>query len=235
MLMDLSQLIDLDRQLLLTLNGSPSLFLDGLVKTLTTAVTWVPLYVSLLFLVMKNNDNLKKVLFIVVCAGLCVLLAGSLNDMIVKPLVERWRPSHDEQIGMAVDVVNGYRGGKYGFFSSHAANTFSLAVFFALLVRSRLLSVALIAWSLVNCWTRLYLGVHFPGDILCGLLWGGLVGTSMGLMHHRLSRKLSGGSNFISSHYTSTGYALTDVDMVIVVLVATLVYAIFRGCLYLYS
>ncbi|MBR6320743.1 MAG: phosphatase PAP2 family protein [Prevotella sp.] len=233
--MDLSQLIDLDRQLLLTLNGSPSLFLDGLVKTLTTAVTWVPLYVSLLFLVMKNNDNLKKVLFIVVCAGLCVLLAGSLNDMIVKPLVERWRPSHDEQIGMAVDVVNGYRGGKYGFFSSHAANTFSLAVFFALLVRSRLLSVALIAWSLVNCWTRLYLGVHFPGDILCGLLWGGLVGTSMWLMHHRLSRKLSGGSNFISSHYTSTGYALTDVDMVIVVLVATLVYAIFRGCLYLYS
>ena len=235
MLMDLSQLIDLDRQLLLTLNGSPSLFLDGLVKTLTTAVTWVPLYVSLLFLVMKNNDNLKKVLFIVVCAGLCVLLAGSLNDMIVKPLVERWRPSHDEQIGMAVDVVNGYRGGKYGFFSSHAANTFSLAVFFALLVRSRLLSVALIAWSLVNCWTRLYLGVHFPGDILCRLLWGGLVGTSMWLMHHRLSRKLSGGSNFISSHYTSTGYALTDVDMVIVVLVATLVYAIFRGCLYLYS
>ncbi len=233
--MDLSQLIDLDRQLLLTLNGSPSLFLDGLVKTLTTAVTWVPLYVSLLFLVMKNNDNLKKVLLIVVCAGLCVLLAGSLNDMIVKPLVERWRPSHDEQIGMAVDVVNGYRGGKYGFFSSHAANTFSLAVFFALLVRSRLLSVALIAWSLVNCWTRLYLGVHFPGDILCGLLWGGLVGTGVWLLHYRLNRRLSGGSNFISSQYTSTGYALTDVDMVIVVLVATLVYAIFRGCLYLYS
>ena len=235
MLMDLSQLIDLDRQLLLTLNGSPSLFLDGLVKTLTTAVTWVPLYVSLLFLVMKNNDNLKKVLLIVVCAGLCVFLAGSLNDMIVKPLVERWRPSHDEQIGMAVDVVNGYRGGKYGFFSSHAANTFSLAVFFALLVRSRLLSVALIAWSLVNCWTRLYLGVHFPGDILCGLLWGGLVGTGVWLLHYRLNRRLSGGSNFISSQYTSTGYALTDVDMVIVVLVATLVYAIFRGCLYLYS
>ena len=233
--MDLSQLIDLDRQLLLTLNGSPSLFLDGLVKTLTTAVTWVPLYVSLLFLVMKNNDNLKKVLLIVVCAGLCVFFAGSLNDMIVKPLVERWRPSHDEQIGMAVDVVNGYRGGKYGFFSSHAANTFSLAVFFALLVRSRLLSVALIAWSLVNCWTRLYLGVHFPGDILCGLLWGGLVGTGVWLLHYRLNRRLSGGSNFISSQYTSTGYALTDVDMVIVVLVATLVYAIFRGCLYLYS
>lgn len=233
--MDLSQMIDLDRQLLLALNGSDSLFLDGLVKTLTTAVTWIPLYLSLLFLVLKNNDNLQKVLLIVVCAGLCVFFAGSLNDMIVKPLVERWRPSHDEQIGMAVDVVNGYRGGKYGFFSSHAANTFSLAVFFALLVRSRLLSVALVVWSLVNCWTRLYLGVHFPGDILCGLLWGGLVGTGMWLMHHRLSRKLSGGSNFISSHYTSTGYALTDVDVVIAVLVMTLLYAIFRACLYLYS
>ncbi|MBP5338984.1 MAG: phosphatase PAP2 family protein [Prevotella sp.] len=233
--MDLDQILDLDRQLLLAFNGSDSLFLDGLVKTLTTAATWIPLYVSLLYVVLKNNDNLQKVLLIVVCAGLCVFFAGSLNDMIVKPLVERWRPSHDDQIGMAVDVVNGYRGGDYGFFSSHASNTFSIAIFFALLVRSRVLTVALVVWSLANCWTRLYLGVHFPGDILCGLLWGGLVGTGVWLLHYKMSRRFSGCCNYISSHYTPTGYDMDDVDVVISVLVMTLLYAIFRACLYLYS
>ena len=232
--MVMDTLIDIDRELLLWFNGSKSLFLDGLVKTLTTAVTWGPLYVSLLYLVLKNNDNVKKVLLIVACAALCVFLAGSLNDMIVKPSVARWRPTHDPVIGYVVDVVNDYRGGDHGFFSSHAANTFSLAVFFALLVRSRVLTVGLVLWSLVNCWTRMYLGVHFPGDILCGLLWGGLVGTAMWFLYLRMRRILSPSPGYISSQYTSTGYHLVDVDVVITVLAATFIYAILRGCFYLY-
>ena len=232
--MDFSQIIELDRDLLLWFNGSDSLFLDGLVKTLTTAATWIPLYVSLFYLVLKNNDNFQKVLLIVACAGLCVFIAGSLNDMMVKPWVARWRPSHDEAIGYVVDVVNDYRGGSYGFFSSHAANTFSLAVFFSLLVRSRALTVALVAWSLVNCWTRMYLGVHFPGDILCGLLWGGVVGTAVWYVHRLLLKKLSPALKFISSQYTSTGYLLTNVDVVISVLAMTLIYAILRASFYLY-
>lgn len=232
--MDTSTLIDIDRELLLWFNGSDSLFLDGLVKTLTTAVTWVPLYVSLLYLVLKNNDNLKKVLLIVACAALCVFLAGSLNDMFVKPWVARWRPTHDPVIGYVMDVVNDYRGGDHGFFSSHAANTFSLAVFFSLLVRSRVLTIGLVFWSLVNCWTRMYLGVHFPGDIVCGLLWGGLVGTAIWYFYLRMRHILSPAPGFISSQYTSTGYMLTDVDVVITVLTATFIYAILRGCFYLY-
>ena len=232
--MDFSQLIELDRQMLLAFNGSESLFLDGLVKTLTTAATWVPMYAALIFLVLKNNDTLQKSLLIVAGALLCVFLAGSLNDMIVKAMVGRWRPTHDEQIGLLVDVVNGYRGGRFGFFSSHASNTFSLAVFLALTVRSRMLTVALVLWSLANCWTRMYLGVHFPGDILCGLLWGGIVGTTVWFLHHRLSQRLVAGKHFISSQYTSTGYLLTDVDLVITVMVLTLLYAILRATLYLY-
>lgn len=232
--MDFSTLIEFDRQLLLWFNGSESLFLDGLAKTLTTAVTWVPLYVSLLYLVLRNNDNLKRVLLIVACAAICVFLAGSLNDMFVKPSVARWRPTHDPVIGYVVDVVNDYRGGDHGFFSSHAANTFSIAVFFALLVRSRLLTVALVSWSLVNCWTRMYLGVHFPGDVLCGLLWGGLVGTGVWYAYLRVNRLQSASSSFISSQYTSTGYLLTDVDVVVTVLSATFLYTIIRACFYLY-
>ena len=230
----MESLIELDQQLLLALNGSDSLFLDGLAKTLTTATTWIPLYVALFYLVLKSNDTAQKILFIVVCALLCVFVAGSLNDLIVKSLVARWRPTHDGQIGLMVDVVNGYRGGRFGFFSSHASNTFSLAVFFALLVRSRALSIALILWSFTNCWTRMYLGVHYPGDILCGLLWGGIVGSAVWFLHYKLSKQFTTDKSYVSTQYTSTGYQLTDVDVVITVLVLTLFYAILKASLYLY-
>jgi len=232
--MDLDALIELDRQLLLLFNGSPSLYLDGLVDTLTTAVTWVPLYLALLYMVIKNNDSVAQIMLVVVCALLCVLLTGTIDDTIVKPTVARWRPTHDPVIGSMVDVVNQYRGGSYGFFSAHAANTFSLAIFFSLLVRSRLLTFFLVFWSLVNCWTRVYLGVHFPGDILCGLLWGGIGGALVYLLYYQLRRRLSKGISFVSSQYTSTGYQACDIDVVISVLVFTFIYALLRACFMLY-
>jgi len=230
----LEQLIDFDRWLLLCVNGSSSLYFDGVVKVLTTATTWIPLYLALFYLVMKNNGSVRKIFFIVACAGLCYLFAGAVDDGIVKPLVARWRPTHDVAIGWQVDVVNGYRGGKYGFFSAHACNTFSIAIFFTLLVRSRLLGTGLILWSLVNCWTRLYLGVHFPGDILVGLLWGGIVGTAVYLFYHWAERRYSHSAKFVSSQYTLTGYQKSDIDVVILVLVALLLYALLRSCLMLY-
>ena len=227
--------IALDKQWLLALNGSDSLFLDSLVKTLTTATTWIPLYVALLYVVIKNSDNGRKVLTIVGCALLCVFLAGSLDDMIVKPLVARWRPTRDPEIGLLVDIVNNYRGGRFGFFSAHASNTFSLAVFFTLLIRSRLLSVSLVLWSLVNCWTRLYLGVHYPGDILVGLLWGGLVGTGVWFLYYKMEKRAGNQNNYISSQYTKTGFQHEHIDIVVSVLAFTLVYAIVRACFSLYA
>ena len=233
--MTIDSLIATDKQLLLAFNGSDSLFLDGLVKTLTTASTWIPLYLALFWMVMKNNDKFWKVLLILAGAGFCLLVAGSVDDLLVKPGVARWRPSRDGEIGWLVDVVNGYRGGKYGFFSAHASNTFSIAVFFTLLIRSRALSVALILWSLLNCWTRLYLGVHYPGDILCGLLWGTLTGTTAWLLWRHITLRLTGEANtFVSTQYTSTGYQHTDADAVITVLVFTLLYAVLRACFFLY-
>ncbi len=169
-------IIQFDKQLLLMLNGSDSTFLDWVVMTLTDAKTWIPLYLSLLYVVIKANRNLHDVLLILAAAGLCVLLAGTIDDEIVKPLVARWRPGHDPEIGHLVDTVDDYRGGNYGFFSAHASNTFSLAIFFSLLMRQRLLTIGLVSWSLVNCWTRMYLGVHYPGDITVGLIWGALMG-----------------------------------------------------------
>ena len=249
--MDFQQIIDFDKQLLLLLNGSESLFLDSMVVTLTTAWTWVPLYISLLIVVIKNSDSALKILLTILSAGLCVLLAGTVDDTIVKPLVGRWRPTRDPEIGILVDIVDGYRGGDYGFFSAHAANTFSIAIFFCWLVRSwilsltlifwslvncwtrrcRLLSIALVLWSLTNCWTRLYLGVHFPGDILVGLCWGALVGTGVYFLYRYCVTKWIGNYYFTSIAYTKTGFNRSDADIPVCVLVFTLIYAVMRACL----
>jgi undecaprenyl-diphosphatase len=230
----MEEIIQFDKQLLLMVNGSDSVFLDYVMMTLTNARTWIPLYLSLLYVVIKTNRQWREVLLILAAAGLCVLLAGTVDDTIVKPLAARWRPTHDPQIGSLVDVVDGYRGGSYGFFSAHASNTFSIALFFSLLMRQRVLVVSLVLWSLVNCWTRLYLGVHYPGDILVGLFWGGFVGVMVWLLHQQVSRQWSTGRGFVSEQYTSTGYQQVDADVVISVLIFTLLYAVLHACFFLY-
>ena len=227
----IDSLIEYDKQLLLTLNGSNSLYVDALMTTLTKAQTWIPLYIAIFYLVMKNNENIRKIIAIVACALACVLLTGTLDDTIVKPLVARWRPTHDPEIGMFVDIVNGYRGGSYGFFSAHAANTFSIALFFSLLVRNSYFTFSLVVWSLLNCWTRIYLGVHYPGDIAVGLLWGGIIAVSVYLFYvYVLCRNVDWGV-YISTQYTSTGYVVSDVDVVISVFVYTIIYAQIMACI----
>lgn len=225
-MIDIQTILSADRNLLFALNGSDSLFLDRWMVFLTSGVTWIPLYVALLYLVIKNNDTMSQILLIVGCALLCVVLADGVADFIAKPLVCRWRPCNDPMIKYAVRVVDGLRGSDYGFFSAHAANTFSIAVFFCLLVRSKVLSVSLVVWSLTNCYTRMYLGMHYPLDILCGLLWGGLVGGLAYYVYNRVYSRIAPAKNFISTQYTSTGYSLGDVDVVELVLVLTLIFTV---------
>ena len=229
--MILEVLQDIDRQLLLAVNGSDSLFLDRVVRTLTNGLTWLPLYLSLFYMVMKNNDNFRRLLFVLGGAALCYLLAGAVDDGIVKPLVARWRPTHDPEIGTLVDIVDGYRGGKYGFFSAHACNTMSIATYFCWLARSRRLSIALVLWSLTNCWTRLYLGVHFPGDILVGLIWGITVGTGVYFLYRRLTRGMYMPKNLNPSQYTTTCYRRQDCNWPVAVLVFTLTFVFIKSCI----
>ena len=227
--MDIQSLLEYDRNLLLFFNDSNNLFADHWITILTSGFTWIPLYISLLLLVVKNNETVSQILLIIGCSFLCVLFADGLADYIAKPFVGRWRPCNDPVFSDAVRVVNGYRGTDYGFFSAHAANTFSIAVFFCWLVKSRVLSVALVVWSLANCYTRMYLGLHYPGDIISGLAWGAVVGTGVYFLYLRIFRKISPKNNFVSSQYTSSGYSLADVDMVLLVLVLTVLYSIIRA------
>lgn len=225
----LEMLMELDRALLGFFNGSDSLFMDGVMTTLTSGFSWIPLYLSLFYLVVKNNETMTQIMWVVCCVVLCVILSGGVADFVVKPWIARWRPSNDPLIKYTVDVVNDMRGTNYGFFSAHAANTFSIALFFCLLVRNKLFNTFLILWSLVNCYTRMYLGLHYPGDILCGLLWGAIVAVSVYMLYRKIYFKISPKLNYISTQYTSTGYSLCDIDVVISVLVFTFCYAIFYG------
>lgn len=220
--MTLESIIEFDQQLLLWFNGSDSLFLDRMSDMLTWGFTWTPLFLALFFLVVKNNETMPQIVLVTCCAGLCILLADGMADGIVKPLVVRPRPAMDPYLKYFVDVVDGHRGSGFSFFSAHAANTMSLAVFFSMLVRNRLFTVVMVLWSLLNCWTRLYLGLHYPVDIVCGLLWGIVSGLISYMVYHKFYYKISPKINYISSHYTSSGYSMADIDMVVVVVAGTL-------------
>lgn len=227
--MDLSTFINIDYSTIGTFSGSHSLFLDELMVVLTSGFTWIPLYIALFYLVVKNNETMAQVFLVIGCSLLCILLSTGMSDCIAKPLVGRLRPCNDPAIKYSLNMMSSMRNNDYSFFSAHAANTFSIALFFCLLVRNRILSISLISWSLINCYTRLYLGMHFPFDILAGLVWGALVAIVSYLLYSYIYRRISPKINYISTQYTSTGYSLGDIDLVICILFFTYLYTIINS------
>ena len=227
--MDFSKIQDMDMQVLSLFNGSDNIMLDQMVQILTSGLTWIPLYVMLFFVVMRNNETMGQIALVVGSAIFCVLFADGLVDGIIKQLAERWRPSNDPTFKYMVQVVDDIRLKGYSFCSAHAANTMSLAVFFSLLIRSKMLTITLVIWSLINCWTRLYLGVHYPSDILCGMMIGIIVGILVYLLYYKIYRRISPKINYISNQYTSTGYDHDDIDKAMVILMLTLVYVVTRS------
>jgi undecaprenyl-diphosphatase len=180
---------NIDTQLTLFLNGSDSEMLDAIAVTATKTSTWIPLGILLLYVLMRMKDW-KNALLVILCVAIAITLADQMASGIFKPLVARLRPSHTPELQGVIDLVGDYRGGRYGFFSSHAANTCAVAVFLSLLFRKRVFTVAICSWAMVNSWTRLYLGVHYVGDIMVGLIWGALVGWMVFRLYRFLTIKV---------------------------------------------
>ena len=206
----------LDRTLTLFLNGSQSLYIDGLAWTATQTLTWVPLAIVLFYVILRNN-TLSGTLRIVCSIALCIFLADQMASSVFKPLVERWRPTHNPEFMYAVDIVRGYRGGNYGFFSSHASNTMAVATFVALLVRNRTLTYWLYSWVLLNCWSRVYLGVHYVGDLTVGILWGAIVGWGIYrlIIEKWQTSMLQSGEVYVNGTTSPAGYTLRSIHLFI--------------------
>lgn len=163
-----------DEQLFLYLNGQHQDWLDPFVDTLTGKLIWIPLYAFFIYLIIKHFN--KGSVWILAGIGLAILMADQTASGFMKPFFERLRPCHDPRWEGLMFNYGGC-GGMYGFVSSHAANTFALAIYLNLLFRDRLKGFGwLYIWAVVISYTRIYLGVHYPLDVVVGALVGLLSG-----------------------------------------------------------
>lgn len=167
-------LINLDKFITLYLNSLHSDFFDPIMFFISGKKEWIPFYIVLVGAVFYKRDW-KQALLILAGIGVTIALCDRISSGFFKPFFERYRPSQDPEIMNLIHIVNNYRGGKFGFVSSHAANTFGIAVFLLNIFKKRWVSFGLISWALVVSYSRVYLGVHFVGDILCGGILGSLL------------------------------------------------------------
>ena len=178
---------DIDTEALLAVNGMHNVFQDALWWMVSAKWSSLLLVLALVWILLRQNR--RHALLVLAMLALAVLLADQVSSGLIKHLVERLRPTHDPSLDSMVHVINGYRGGLYGFVSSHAANSFALATVVSLVMRHRAVTLSLLSWSLLQCYSRVYLGVHYPGDILggivVGVLCGWLVWRRMRWMQHR--------------------------------------------------
>ena len=182
----LEQLLHIDTEVLLAINGWHAPWADTLMWIISAKTTWIPLYLLLVGLLvwryrkpaMTNVKWLQKVpacLVMIVMIAMAVGVADFIASGILKDLVARPRPTRVPELEGVLHLVNGYKSGRYGFVSSHAANTMAVALLFSLIWRNKIATVGLMLWVAANCYSRMYLGVHYPTDILGGLIVGSLV------------------------------------------------------------
>ena len=184
----LSILKAMDTMVFLTVNSHHNAYFDSVMWLVSGKLIWVPMYVSLFFVLLKNYSY-KVVFAILLAIGVVILFTDSFTAQVIRPWVCRLRPSNlDNPMSSMVHIVDGYRGGAYGFPSNHASNTWGLAFFITFLFRRYKLTFFFFLWALLVCYSRMYLGVHYFGDLLIG----GLLALAGASTVFYVFRKVSG-------------------------------------------
>lgn len=164
----------IDTAILLWINGHNSPALDTVMVAASDTFIWIPLYGVLIYLLIKQYGKTSwlPILFVV----LTIVISDQLSSHLIKNMFMRYRPSHNLLIQSQLHIVDDYRGGMYGFVSSHAANTVSLTTIIFLLLRKQYVTTIMFFYVVLVCYSRMYLGVHYPTDIAGGVLIGILSG-----------------------------------------------------------
>lgn len=172
-------LITIDTDIFLWLNSHHNSYWDVVMKLATGKLIWVPMYVALLIAFCRAY-GWKSAFLAVMLTVLAVTAADQITASVIRPFAERLRPSNiNNPISEMVHIVNGYRSGGYSFPSCHAANTFAVFTFTSLVFNRWKYTIFILAWALINCYSRVYLGVHYPGDLLVGSIIGMMCGAMM--------------------------------------------------------
>jgi len=169
----MNNFLNLDQSLFLLINGNHSPFWDEIMIFFTQAYTWAAFFILFLFFIFKKY-KLKKGLLILLILIIAVTFSDQFST-VIKELVKRFRPSHEPSIENMVHSAL-KRGGLYGFFSAHAVNTMAIAVLSSLIFRNKFYNWLIFSWIFLIGYTRIYLGMHYPLDVICGWVSGGLIG-----------------------------------------------------------
>lgn len=162
----------IDTELFLFLNGIHNAFFDPITYWLSNILIWVPMYLLIIFFMIRHY-KMRGVLMLLFI-GITIALCDQTTSHLLKNLVQRLRPSHEPTLEGLIYLSKAGPGGLYGFVSSHAANCFGLATFiyFTFDNHFKPLKYWLIVWAILVSYSRIYNGVHYPGDVLVGSFIG---------------------------------------------------------------
>lgn len=174
---------NIDTEVFLFLNGLHNGFFDFVMYWLSNKFIWIPLYLYLLYLLYKYYKD--SFLYILPAIILLVVASDQISVQLFKNVFMRLRPCHNPELVGLVHLVKGDCGGQYGFISSHATNHFAIATFLSLLLGRRIkyFTPFIFLWAALIAYSRIYLGVHYPGDVIAGAIVGILIGLIIWILY----------------------------------------------------
>jgi undecaprenyl-diphosphatase len=168
----MNEISKMDTEIFLYLNGLHNSFMDAIMFWASDKLFWIPFYILIIIIIYKEYK--KRSIYILTTIAIVITFCDQTASHIIKPLVKRLRPSHEPALQDLIHLSDAGPGGLYGFVSSHAANAFGLATFLILLLTKKYngLKITLLFWAILVAYSRIYNGVHYPLDIVCGMLLG---------------------------------------------------------------